>query len=473
MKGLIFLKFTMNKYAFFALSLLVTTLGFSNRFRVGIGDWKRIQFLLSFQEFGYFKRGGIGSLIEFLGIPKNDTTLLIISALFLVMFCLFTNLFLFRIRGAVSNFTYFSVFVLLSPAIFLNVGFDIGRYDTVNFIIFIMALTAIHKGHVHVGGILSFIAICFVHETFLFFWLPCILAYIISYMNDNKKSSLIYVSLYAVFALFFVIKFGGIESDFMNVLAHKYRILPDEIRGAMVWKSTITDNLESTIKALFSPNGFFVKIALSIPFLTFFAAFVIKTYRGNGIKTTLFSFAPLCGLSMLFIGIDSPRWFALISTTCVIVLIQEILQKRQSCPELMVKVPEGRTFSILMLLFFLLGPIGISESFHRPLPLHVLSFLETRMNVTVERNRNIEDVRKAASEGDPSSQCVLGMFYDSKKSTGEKASKDDAEAAYWYLKAAEQDFNPAQREIVRFYRLGRGVETSYLEAIKWFLRSLW
>ena len=48
--------------------------------------------------------------------------------------------------------------------------------------------------------------------------------------------------------------------------------------------------------------------------------------------------------------------------------------------------------------------------------------------------------------------------------TGRGVERDYAEAAKWYLKAAEQGFAPAQNHLAMMYYSGRGVGQDYREA---------
>jgi TPR repeat protein len=45
---------------------------------------------------------------------------------------------------------------------------------------------------------------------------------------------------------------------------------------------------------------------------------------------------------------------------------------------------------------------------------------------------------------------------------------DDAEAAKWLLKSAEQGMDLAQEEMGEIYYWGRGVQIDYKEAAKWY-----
>ena len=84
-------------------------------------------------------------------------------------------------------------------------------------------------------------------------------------------------------------------------------------------------------------------------------------------------------------------------------------------------------------------------------------------------NSHVKDVQQAflrakAGKGDPQSQNELGnaFFFGNLGLV-----KDEAEAAKWWRKAAEQDFAAAQNILGWCYITGRGVTKDEVEAVKW------
>ena len=79
----------------------------------------------------------------------------------------------------------------------------------------------------------------------------------------------------------------------------------------------------------------------------------------------------------------------------------------------------------------------------------------------------IGEVKAKAEAGDAESQVELGRRYDK----GEGVMKDHAEAAKWYLKAAEQNYAPAQYNLGLCYEHGNGVAANRVEAAKWYRKA--
>src|SRR5665213_2115469 len=72
-----------------------------------------------------------------------------------------------------------------------------------------------------------------------------------------------------------------------------------------------------------------------------------------------------------------------------------------------------------------------------------------------------------ADEGNPPAQSVLGVAYYE----GRGVRKDFAEAAKWFLKAAEQGIAQAQGYLGLMYQLGQGVPQDFAESVKWYRKA--
>ena len=82
-------------------------------------------------------------------------------------------------------------------------------------------------------------------------------------------------------------------------------------------------------------------------------------------------------------------------------------------------------------------------------------------------NRNIENIIKAAEQGNAEAQCKLGdMYYE-----GKEVEQDYIKSRYWYKKTAEQGNADAQNNLGFLYQHGLGVEQNYQEAIKWYEKA--
>jgi TPR repeat protein len=72
-----------------------------------------------------------------------------------------------------------------------------------------------------------------------------------------------------------------------------------------------------------------------------------------------------------------------------------------------------------------------------------------------------------SAPADAAAQFALALNYD----TGAGEIQDDAQAATWYRKAAEQGFALAQFNLAIMYDQGQGVTKDQTEAAKWFRKA--
>ena len=98
-----------------------------------------------------------------------------------------------------------------------------------------------------------------------------------------------------------------------------------------------------------------------------------------------------------------------------------------------------KTFSFVLFLF-LLGACGSSE---------------------------LEELRKAAKQGDTAAQASLAWKY----LKGHGVPQDDKKAIEWYTKAAEQGDPRAQNNLGELYARGDGVPKDDKEAMKWYTKA--
>ena len=91
----------------------------------------------------------------------------------------------------------------------------------------------------------------------------------------------------------------------------------------------------------------------------------------------------------------------------------------------------------------------------------------THENDKILNNEEIEDIRKAAEEGDARAQGNLGVCY----AKGEGVPQDYSEAVKWYRKAAEQGNALAQCLLALCYENADGVPQDYSEAAKWYRKA--
>jgi len=80
---------------------------------------------------------------------------------------------------------------------------------------------------------------------------------------------------------------------------------------------------------------------------------------------------------------------------------------------------------------------------------------------------DLSELVEKANKGDAEAQTALAERYQK----GEGVPKNDAEAAKWYRKAAEQGVPDAQYTLGKMYGDGDGVPKNGAEAAKWYRKA--
>lgn len=86
---------------------------------------------------------------------------------------------------------------------------------------------------------------------------------------------------------------------------------------------------------------------------------------------------------------------------------------------------------------------------------------------TGENERAIAIFRDLAGQKNRDAQFMMGVMYEG----GYGVTKDEPEAAQWYLKSAEAGLSSAQFNLGVYYQLGRGVRKSASQAFAWHIRA--
>lgn len=79
---------------------------------------------------------------------------------------------------------------------------------------------------------------------------------------------------------------------------------------------------------------------------------------------------------------------------------------------------------------------------------------------------NLAQLRQLADKGNPAAENALGLLY-AQGDASRAIQPDQAEAARWFTKAAEQNYVPAQSKLGAFYWRGSGVPASLNQAYFW------
>ena len=348
----------LEKY-FFQLSILSWLLGFAydaiitiKNSRFDALDWKITQFHVSYWEFGFVKRGVVGSItspIFSLLQLKEAGQIAFIIAIDAALFLMFVALIHKSLKSeqvCKKSITLIRAILIFSPVGFMQWSFDIGRLDHFVYILLFWACNLlIKKKFFQVGFTLAFSTL--VHEVTFLFGSAAILIVLASFRNKKTAKCMI-AELSAIFlpalTIFVaIIIFGNIESEVLLAQLSESAIG----RGAEVWRRGALDpNLRLSLFQYF----IIVSYALAV-LITFFQHFK----NAVGIFFTAGAFALLALLYLA--GADYSRWVhaSFISFTIASVFL---MQQSQNLVEHNRGILQKLSIFLLILP---LGPIGIVD----------------------------------------------------------------------------------------------------------------
>ena len=92
---------------------------------------------------------------------------------------------------------------------------------------------------------------------------------------------------------------------------------------------------------------------------------------------------------------------------------------------------------------------------------------QTTGKKTASVPQDVQQLRRAAEQGNASAQFTLGAMYDA----GTGVARDYAQAMAWYRKAAAQGYADAQFNLGVMYARGAGVDRDDTQAVAWYRKA--
>ncbi|HPI98370.1 MAG TPA: hypothetical protein PLV56_06450, partial [Synergistales bacterium] len=299
------------KFIFLAISILISIIGMyiqnpeCMNGSSPVGNWKFAQFVLSFQQWGFFKRGAIGTLMQTFHIEAGTSSVFVVSGFILFAFIYSCMTYVFSKKDLLSkNFHLLCLLILLSPAIFLQAGYDLGRYDYINYVIFFLSLYFARHDNIKICGLLSALAIVFIHESYMFFWLPIIICYFITPDRNLWPEVLLFIVIPSLIALMVIIRFGGLDDQAIGIIHNQYPFLgmgSTPSSPLYVWKSNLIQNLKFTLHHWWSAKQV-IRFFIGTTYPIFLFLFLKKIYQANLLKVDLFLLSPFFCIPLFFVG---------------------------------------------------------------------------------------------------------------------------------------------------------------------------
>ena len=328
-------------------------------------------YYVNYFDLGFIKRGLVGTLIKLLNLPNYiSPSILTLSSHIFFLLC-FGLIFWSFVNSSFQNWKiqqkyFFYTLFLLSPVLFIRLGYDIGRMDLICLVLSLITLIFIQfssSTYLIKAVIISLSTSIqlLIHEASLLLFIPLLFTiYIYKHSNlDNfKLKKLIPIFFVPLLIGFILLKFGRYEMGSDELSSYLLNI-SQELKTSMNMELTYT--LKQNFYQGFNLLTFRSILGGSYLITTyyFFILFILFKFVRMPIFIKLSVFSPLL---LSFIAMDHTR-FAAASVVCAnLVFIFSAKESKLNCPKNFKFV-----MYIFMIFIFFLGPWGIGS--YDPLPL--------------------------------------------------------------------------------------------------------
>ncbi len=295
------------------------------------------QYLLNYRDFGFIKRGLIGTIFNL-----NEENYKIISKLIVlfILFIIYTTFILLFFTVQNRNLQKYLILLSLSPFFFQQFGFDFGRFDIFGVAFFLLFIYFVKRNKY----ILAFELICpfliLIHE--IHFFSVILFVVYIQILHGRNKLNIIYVCITSIIILIFLYFVGGIDDLVFKQYENKYWFIKAYFDKGHLESSM---RLWTTDVFKFNSTIFFRHIISIIAYLSISFFLIKKNIDKNIILLIVFYFP------CFIIGIDHARFLSLfILNLSIITLVFYDKYKYFNLPK----------FNNLFFLIIFLGPWGVN-----------------------------------------------------------------------------------------------------------------
>ncbi|MDX1489001.1 MAG: hypothetical protein R3268_12410 [Acidiferrobacterales bacterium] len=320
--------------------------------------WKLTSFHVNYVDFGFVKRGVVGTAVKPIFDALDDGGFGELAFLFAfdiacvaIFFYLFSKVCDNLLKDSKDLKNYIKSVAAISPVGLAQFAYDVGRLDHLNYILLVVCIVAIAQGKFILSGFLGAVAIL-IHEAFFLYGAPVLIAFAISRKTDLRRFyAFVFTMLYA----------AGLVFSFGNSTVPLDQILSEEASiGSEVWdRGIFLSNLPLSVYEYFSV----------VPYLIAAYLLLYRVYSANDMKVDLIFLSTFAPLVLFALGIDFFRW-----THIVVVVVVAAIFVKSTERTLSFSTPGWRLRDAPLLLLLLpLGPIGIDIGF--PVVLKVIDFV--------------------------------------------------------------------------------------------------
>jgi hypothetical protein len=334
---------------------------------LGLLSYGRVwQLYVSWSDFGFFRRGLVGTLLSETRINtlfENEYIFALVMHHFAVL-TLVVLIFIYCIRRGIVNILFLTG-LTFSPALIVQLGYNTGALDVFVLLVALMNILFVRNVFLFclclVGGI-------FIHELFIF-TIPAQL-YVFHFLGSHGKrldptfvnSLPVLVSVVAVTVVIILGKTEFSEQAFNTIMQEK---LPNAYGQHLLWSgyvevgSTVARNLSSAnqVFSLFRGNNYIFLMPGLFYILILIARGVKLT--SSRLESLMLIIAVVFPLLTAFVATDLHRWVAMSANMALLITLRSVQGDGSETPKL----------NAAICVFCLLAPFGGAE-LNRPFPLH-------------------------------------------------------------------------------------------------------
>lgn len=325
---------------FIVLAVFFYMLGLAKHFDL---DWKLTEYHINYLQFGFVKRGVVGtllfpilSLLRDGGMAERSLIIIFDFVIFLVLVSL--------LKRALDDFPeewteirdFLRPILIFSPVGFIEMGFDVGRFDHLNFLLLAAIVLLCRRKAFMAASVVLAIGI-FIHEAVFFYGLPVmIVAATLDGYDLRRISSAVAIPLVSIAI---IAAFGNLNKEMISTLPN-----------------AISAGSHAYSRGIFEPAGYLgmTNYVVLLFYIALPYAFVMQFTRNLGVPSHRVSLPLLFVLPLFVLGKDYFRWVHLVfvSTLSVVFLLGFSLPLKQIKLSTLQK-------RLALAYSFPLGPIGI------------------------------------------------------------------------------------------------------------------
>ncbi len=210
-----------------------------------------------------------------------------------------------------------------------------------------------------------------IHEIFLFFYAPIIIAVIFfEYKSNNINFKYLILSVLTIFiTLVCLYLYGKADEVLINDIKQNVLLVTgnnyDPSSSLKVWSRSVNDNLFMTLKEALTQDWKILHFIITMPLtisMIYMLFRVINLSKNLNKSMKLLIASLFCMLPMYFLGTDFARWTALLLTNIFILFLYLKINLRIDFMKIEFELKD-KIILIFILLHSFLGPLGIGGSY--------------------------------------------------------------------------------------------------------------